>query len=672
MQPESEKFKTRIGRLELRPHQIDALDYVHARLESGLSRYAQTWREIQALTSQLEHGRPVKGRLTQARTQLRYDQAELGILLAHAMRTGKTAVAIRVLHEFPRWIRAWTARGLIPEELAGDILSRPNLALAPTHRVAHVTWPEEFERWTDRSDPAEAKARCLVLGPEDNWGDVFSTVRTLSEIGAPIKLIVTMYQSIRSTVHVARAIMPSAVLSPVQVANAHLLNHADRLAAGQMPSELEPDRRSRTSLVQAVRWGIVIADESHVLSDPSSATAQAVYGLDCLVRLALSGTPFTSVVHQLWGTLSWLQGSSVWDTEGYWLRRSHIWETHSQFMHLYTDATSRGGRRGINLTHDTAYFYDCHFKVHPPDSPQCRSLHSRLARHTMHRVSFQEATGIDPLTPMIVESEMTPPQAEVYRTFLDGVIEIMQAQEQIDTEDRFISVNDRRAWINLALEIACGLHQIAHYVETKTDSKAFADIFNGRGRTSLARYTHLNWQDRSGKWAGLKDLLDNQIEGKVLVLTHWQATAEEIARNLENYGATCAHAGLGHHRIESNLDTFRRDPDCRVLAATDILQVGVRLEAEAVVVFGHYSWNPGNLLQGASRLCRLDLERPVPVYVLVTPDTVEAYAARVLFTKQTSFGAAIDGNPGQDVNVFALMAGMTAQDFIDALRGKVH
>jgi SNF2 family DNA or RNA helicase len=62
-----------------------------------------------------------------------------------------------------------------------------------------------------------------------------------------------------------------------------------------------------------VQWGAIIVDESHEsLIRRSGVPTQRRRGLDMLatrsdgIRIAMSGTPFDSKPHQLWGTLNWL------------------------------------------------------------------------------------------------------------------------------------------------------------------------------------------------------------------------------------------------------------------------------------------------------------------------------------------------------------------------------
>lgn len=62
-----------------------------------------------------------------------------------------------------------------------------------------------------------------------------------------------------------------------------------------------------------IKWGAIIVDESHEsLIRRSGVPTQRRHGLDLLnsrndgLRIAMSGTPFDSKPHQLWGTLNWL------------------------------------------------------------------------------------------------------------------------------------------------------------------------------------------------------------------------------------------------------------------------------------------------------------------------------------------------------------------------------
>lgn len=83
-----------------------------------------------------------------------------------------------------------------------------------------------------------------------------------------------------------------------------------------------------------MEWGAIIVDESHEsLIRRKGAPTQRRRGLDLLklrgdgIRLAMSGTPFDSKPHQLWGTLNWLDPKQYsafhrW-AELYWQKGGH-------------------------------------------------------------------------------------------------------------------------------------------------------------------------------------------------------------------------------------------------------------------------------------------------------------------------------------------------------------
>ena len=60
------------------------------------------------------------------------------------------------------------------------------------------------------------------------------------------------------------------------------------------------------SLLQCYVWGTVILDEAHVIKNPKSRTAEAVFKLQAHQRIAISGTPLQNNVHELWSIFNFL------------------------------------------------------------------------------------------------------------------------------------------------------------------------------------------------------------------------------------------------------------------------------------------------------------------------------------------------------------------------------
>lgn len=93
-----------------------------------------------------------------------------------------------------------------------------------------------------------------------------------------------------------------------------------------------------------IKWGAIINDESHEsLIRRNGAPTQRRRGLDMLklradgIKLAMSGTPFDSKPHQLWGTLNWLDPKQYsafhrW-AELYWQKGGYTGFEIGEFRH---------------------------------------------------------------------------------------------------------------------------------------------------------------------------------------------------------------------------------------------------------------------------------------------------------------------------------------------------
>ena len=59
-------------------------------------------------------------------------------------------------------------------------------------------------------------------------------------------------------------------------------------------------------LLKNVAWGAVILDEAHIIKNPKSRTAEAVFSMQANQRIAISGTPLQNNVHELWSIFNFL------------------------------------------------------------------------------------------------------------------------------------------------------------------------------------------------------------------------------------------------------------------------------------------------------------------------------------------------------------------------------
>jgi SNF2 family DNA or RNA helicase len=64
--------------------------------------------------------------------------------------------------------------------------------------------------------------------------------------------------------------------------------------------------RSQLAAFQGILWEYIVLDEAHLIRNPRTATARAVFSLRSRHRMALSGTPVQNQVEELWSLLNFL------------------------------------------------------------------------------------------------------------------------------------------------------------------------------------------------------------------------------------------------------------------------------------------------------------------------------------------------------------------------------
>jgi SWI/SNF-related matrix-associated actin-dependent regulator 1 of chromatin subfamily A len=93
----------------------------------------------------------------------------------------------------------------------------------------------------------------------------------------------------------------------------------------------------------------------------------------------------------------------------------------------------------------------------------------------------------------------------------------------------------------------------------------------------------------------------------------------------------------------AEVDRFQTDPDCRLfIGGIQAAGVGLTLTAAQVVVFAELDWVPGNMTQAEDRLHRIGQRGSVLVQHLVFNDSVDAYMAQMVISKQGVIEQALD------------------------------
>jgi len=188
-------------------------------------------------------------------------------------RSGKTRAALTVLYHWQDWLKKWS----IPDLLLDDWLTRPNLVLAPSFMVRDGAWVEDWAH---------------VCPDWDRRAEVFGQFQyTIDTLPGGLWPIGTLTPS--KMRFVVKSLKPNDIL---------VITY-DTL-------------RERADIIASRPYGLLVADEIHMLKNPRAQWTQAAYQLESVARLGLSATPFTNYVHELIHVLRFLQGwTAPWGGE---------------------------------------------------------------------------------------------------------------------------------------------------------------------------------------------------------------------------------------------------------------------------------------------------------------------------------------------------------------------
>lgn len=199
---------------------------------------------------------------------------------------------------------------------------------------------------------------------------------------------------------------------------------------------------------------------------------------------------------------------------------------------------------------------------------------------------------------------------------------------------------------------------------------------------------------REQKVDRLVNLIDDELPRNepVLLFTEYKATQAMVVDALhERFGHGCCAFINGDDRLDDvALANGKRGPrgwtrdsaaqafnggDVRFLVSTEAAGEGIDLQDRcATLIHVDMPWNPMRLHQRVGRLSRYGQTRPVQVFILRNPDTVEARIWDLLNAKLERIQAALDVAMDEREDISQLVIGMTGASSFEALfaGGQVH
>ena len=354
----------------------------------------------------------------------------------------------------------------------------------------------------------------------------------------------------------------------------------------------------------ARHYGLVIADESHVLKNRTTRRTQALRPLlkRCRRALLLSGTPALSRPSEMYSQVEMLDGRLFPRFHDYGLRYC---DGHQTQWHWCYDGAS-------NL----------------------RELHLVLRRAVMIRRLKADVLGELP--------------SKVRERVSVGIV-----KQHAETIQRVIAdLRETSASIR-AISHSCGNNSNSGNNNGNSSMGAPAEVRRARGRAKgllLELYRDSGTAKLPVVVSYVHDLL--QGDAKFIVFAHHQDVMDGIAHSLRQAdtdfiridGSTAAQQRqqLVHH--------FQEQRECRVaLLSITAAGVGLTLTAASLVVFAELSWNPGALKQAEDRVHRIGQTADVTVKYLVARNTVDEMMWSMLNAKLDVLGRTLDGRSDESL-----------------------
>ncbi len=234
--------------------------------------------------------------------------------------------------------------------------------------------------------------------------------------------------------------------------------------------------------------------------------------------------------------------------------------------------------------------------------------------------------------------------------------------------------------------------------QARADEEAWSKMLAGLMDDEVARLDELlelaKPIRRERKIDALVDLIEGDLPPNepVLLFTEYKATQSLVVDALhDRFGHGCCAFINGDERLadvarpngtrgpkvwsrDAAADAFNRG-DVRFLVSTEAAGEGIDLQERcATLVHVDMPWNPMRLHQRVGRLSRYGQTRPVQVFILRNPDTVEARIWDLLNAKLARIQRALDEAMDEKEDIGQLVIGMAGAGTIESLfaRGQLR
>lgn len=344
--------------------------------------------------------------------------------------------------------------------------------------------------------------------------------------------------------------------------------------------------------IEKVPWGLIILDEGQRIKNWEAKTSRVIKGMKSPYALVLSGTPLENRLDDLFSVTEFIDDRRLGPS--------------FRFFNRHRIVDEKGKVLGYKNLGD---------------------LRKRLQPILLRRTRAE------------VMQDLPPRTTEVMR--------IAPTEEQIDLHGenlRIVSTIVRKPYIN--------------EMDLLRLRKALLMCRMSANSTFLVNKQAPGY---SSKLEVLDDLLGSLLaeeDRKVILFSEWTTMLGLIQPLIEKRGVQFVRldGSVPQKQRKQLVQTFQKDPDCRLFISTNAGATGLNLQAANTMINVDLPWNPAVLEQRVARAHRMGQKRQVQVFVLVTEGTIEENLLATLSAKHELALAALDA--GSEVDTVDLATGI--------------
>jgi SWI/SNF-related matrix-associated actin-dependent regulator of chromatin subfamily A-like protein 1 len=353
--------------------------------------------------------------------------------------------------------------------------------------------------------------------------------------------------------------------------------------------------------LKSIEWDMIICDECHRLKNPKTIRGKFIYGeygnpdnppIKARRKVFLTGTPIVNRPSELFPIISFLDPET-------WAKK---WK---YFMSRYCN---------YNQTR-----WGCDIKGANLD--RLPELQEILRRTIMvRRLKSDVLTELPAKTRQIIEIEPTL-EMEQYILAENECMESKEATyEELKVKVELAKAGSEESYRSAVKELQSAMQV------------SFEEMARLRHETALAKVPAVI--------EDIKDFLE--AEEKVVCFMHHKDCIEKVAAAFPGQVVTLTGDTTQANR-QAAIDAFQIDPVIKVFVGSiTAAGVGITLTAASTVIFGEFTWVPGEITQAEDRCHRIGQKDAVNVRHIVLNGSLDAKLAKTLVEKQEIIELALD------------------------------